>query len=39
MRTVDSAGTFAWSRKTGKKIYVYFTHGDTKSTVVTIAAR
>jgi YVTN family beta-propeller protein len=38
VRTVDTAGTFFWSRKTGKKIYVYFTHGDIKSNTVTIGA-
>lgn len=38
LRTVDTAGTFSWSRKTGKKIYVYFTHGDIKSNTVTIGA-
>jgi YVTN family beta-propeller protein len=38
VRTVDTAGTFSWSRKTGKKIYVYFTHGDIKSNTVTIGA-
>ena len=38
LRTVDAAGTFSWSRKTGKKIYVYFTHGDIKSNTVTIGA-
>jgi hypothetical protein len=38
LRTVDTVGTFSWSRKTGKKIYVYFTHGDIKSNTVTIGA-
>jgi hypothetical protein len=38
VRTLDSAGRFTWSRKTGKKIYVYFTHGDIKSNMVTIGA-
>jgi hypothetical protein len=39
VQTVDAAGTFTWSRKTGKKISVYFTHGDVRSNTVTIGAR
>ena len=27
-RTVGSDGTFTWQRKTGKKVYVYFTNSD-----------
>jgi hypothetical protein len=36
---VAADGTFAWSRRTGKKVYVYFTHGSIKSNTVTIPAR
>ena len=36
---VSANGTFTWSRKTGKKTYVYVAHGTTKSNTVTIPAR
>jgi hypothetical protein len=36
---VNANGTFTWSRKTGKKAYVYVAHGTTKSNTVTIPAR
>jgi hypothetical protein len=39
VRTVAADGTFAWSRATGKKVYVYFTHVSIKSNTVVIAAR
>jgi len=39
LKTVDAAGRFDWSRRTGKKVYVYFTHGSVKSNTVTIPAR
>jgi hypothetical protein len=39
VRTVAADGTFEWSRRTGKKVYVYFTHGPVRSNTVTIAAR
>jgi titin len=39
VRTVAADGTFAWSRATGKKVHVYFTHGSIKSNTVVIAAR
>jgi hypothetical protein len=39
VRTVAADGTFAWSRRTGKKVYVYFTHGSVRSSTVTIPAR
>ncbi len=39
VRTADSAGAFAWTRQTSKRISVYFTSGKTKSNTVTIAAR
>jgi hypothetical protein len=39
VRTVAADGTFAWSRATGKKVHVYFTHGSVKSNTVVIAAR
>ena len=39
--TVDADGAFAWTRKTGKKIYVRFTSesGDVRSKQITIAGR
>ena len=37
--TVNDSGRFTWQRSTGKKIYVYFTHGDVTSNRVTIPAR
>lgn len=37
--TVNDSGRFTWQRSTGKKIYVYFTHGDVASNRVTIPAR
>ncbi|MGI9197389.1 MAG: fibronectin type III domain-containing protein [Candidatus Nanopelagicales bacterium] len=39
VRTVDSAGTFTWERRSGRKTYVYFTHDRTKSNTVVIPAR
>jgi YVTN family beta-propeller protein len=39
VRTVAEDGTFRWQRRTGKKIYVYFTSGDVRSERVIIAAR
>ena len=39
VRTVAADGTFAWSRATGKKVHVYFTHGSIKSNTVVIPAR
>jgi len=39
VRTVAADGTFAWSRVTGKKVRVYFTHGSIKSNTVVIASR
>jgi hypothetical protein len=36
---VDEQGRFEWSRKTGKKAYVYFTAEGTRSNSVTIPAR
>ena len=39
VRTVAADGAFAWSRATGKKVHVYFTHGSTKSNTVVIPAR
>ena len=38
-QTVAADGSFAWSRKTGKKAYVYFAHGSTRSNTVVIPAR
>ena len=38
-RTVDSAGTFTWERKTGKKVTLYFAHEAVESNRVTIQAR
>jgi alpha-tubulin suppressor-like RCC1 family protein len=32
-------GTFTWSRRSGKKIYVYIAHGTARSNMVTIPAR
>jgi YVTN family beta-propeller protein len=39
VRTVAEDGTFTWQRRTGKKTYVVFTSGDTRSNRVIIAAR
>lgn len=39
LRTVGGDGTFAWSRKSGKKVYVYFTHEKVKSNTIAISAR
>ena len=39
IQTVAADGTFTWQRKTGKKTYVYFVHGQTQSNTVTIPAR
>jgi hypothetical protein len=37
--TVAADGTFAWSRKTNKRIYVSFSHGLVRSNIVAIPAR
>lgn len=37
--TVDSDGTFAWTRKAARQIQVYFTHDTTTSNTITIATR
>ena len=37
--TVEPDGAFAWTRKTAKRIQVYFTYDTVKSNAVTIAAR
>ncbi len=39
VRTVAADGTFEWSRATGKRVHVYFTHGSVKSNTVVILAR
>ena len=39
VQTVAADGSFAWSRKTGKKTYVYFAYGSTRSNTVVIPAR
>lgn len=39
VQTVAADGTFTWSRKTGKKTYVYFQHASTRSHTVVIPAR
>jgi len=39
VRTVAADGTFEWSRRTGKKVHVYFAYGSIKSNTVVIAAR
>ncbi|MGI9196376.1 MAG: fibronectin type III domain-containing protein [Candidatus Nanopelagicales bacterium] len=36
---VNASGAFSWSRKTGKKTYVYFTSGTTASNRVVIPAQ
>jgi hypothetical protein len=36
---IAADGSFTWSRKSGKKIYVYIAHGTTRSNTVTIPAR
>jgi alpha-tubulin suppressor-like RCC1 family protein len=36
---VSADGTFTWSRRSGKKIYVYIAHGTARSNMVTIPAR
>jgi hypothetical protein len=36
---VSANGTFTWSRKTGKKTYVYVAQGTVKSNTVTVSAR
>ena len=38
---IDADGEFNWQRKTGKKIYVYFTNeaGDVKSARIIIPAK
>ena len=37
-RPVRDKGRFTWQRSTGKKVYVYFTHGQTASNRVSIPA-
>lgn len=39
VRTVTDNGTFRWSRTSNHKTYVFFTSGDIKSNLVTIAGR
>jgi len=39
VQTVAADGTFTWGRKTGKRTYVYFMHGEVRSNSVTIAPR
>lgn len=39
VRTVDAQGRFQWQRKTGKKVYVFFLSGDTRSNRVIIPAK
>jgi hypothetical protein len=36
---VAADGTFTWSRKIGKRIYVYIAHGTVKSNTVNVSAR
>ena len=36
---VAADGTFTWSRRSGKKIYVYIAHGTVKSNTVNVSAR
>jgi hypothetical protein len=36
VRTVDADGRFTWQRKSGKKLYVYFTSGDVRSNRLVI---
>lgn len=36
--TVNAEGDFTWTRRTGKKVYVYFTSGDARSNRVVIPA-
>jgi predicted outer membrane repeat protein len=36
VRTVDANGRFTWQRKSGKKLYVYFTSGDVRSNRLVI---
>jgi hypothetical protein len=36
---VAADGSFTWSRKSGKKTYVYVAHGGTRSNTVAIPAR
>lgn len=38
-RPTITDNTFTWSRKANRKAHVYFTHGNVKSNIVTIAAR
>jgi len=37
--TVNADGTFTWSRKTGKAIWIYLAHGATESNTISIRAR
>jgi hypothetical protein len=36
---IGADGTFTWSRKSNKKVYVYVAHGTTRSNIVHIPAR
>jgi hypothetical protein len=36
---VESDGTFAWTRKAGRTLSVYFAHADVKSNAVVISRR
>jgi predicted outer membrane repeat protein len=38
VRTVDADGRFTWQRKSGKKLYVYFTSGDVRSNRLVIGS-
>ncbi|MGI9197009.1 MAG: fibronectin type III domain-containing protein [Candidatus Nanopelagicales bacterium] len=39
VQTVQPDGTFAWTRKSARKTFVYFTHGSVKSNTVVMPAR
>jgi hypothetical protein len=36
---IAADGSFTWSRKSGKKTYVYVAHGTARSNTISIAAR
>jgi predicted outer membrane repeat protein len=38
VRTVDANGRFTWQRKSGKKLYVYFTSSDVRSNRLVIGS-
>jgi hypothetical protein len=38
-RTVSDDGTFRWTRKTNKKVYLYFRHDETRSNRIVISPR